>query len=149
MRVARIERYGAGERMQSIGQIPDSMRLIIAGRTVLTVGVEDGGLFAVGTLGAGDYIGQTALTREHVTAGVHAVDEVTVLRVPAAAIDRLVHSKPDLAREIGRAIDLRRQRVIDAVRDRGAADRRTLIIPAPALSPATTPSGAIRYREGV
>ena len=107
--------------MQLTGSVPDSMRLILAGRAHLTVAAAGGGLLTVGTLSSGDYLGQTALTREKVTAGVSAVDELTVLRVPVAAVDALVHSKPELARDIGRAIDLRRQRVVDAVRAGGAA----------------------------
>ena len=66
--------------------------------------------FTVGTLSQGDYIGQTALTRERVAAGVVAIDEVTVLRVPVASLDRLVHRKPELARDIGKAIGQQRLR---------------------------------------
>ena len=65
----------------------------------------------MGTLSQGDYIGQTALTRERVAAGVVAIDEVTVLRVPVASMDRFVHRKPELARDIGKAIDQQRLRV--------------------------------------
>ncbi len=86
------------------------MRLIIAGRANLTPTLADGGLFIIGVLSPGDYIGQTALTRERVAAGVVALDEITVLRVPVASLDRLVHRKPGLARDIGKAIDLQRQR---------------------------------------
>ena len=67
-------------------------------------------------LSPGEYIGQTALTREPVTAGANAVDELTVLHVPVAAIDGLVRNNPALAREIGRAIDARRQRIVEAMR---------------------------------
>jgi len=94
----------------------------LTGRANLTVSAPGGGQLMVGTLASGDYLGQTALTREKVTAGVSAVDELTVLRVPVAAVDALVHSKPELARDIGRAIDLRRQRVVDAVRSGVAAE---------------------------
>ena len=108
---ARIERYGAGETMQTAESVPDSMRLILAGRATLTVELKNGSVFTVGTLCQGDYIGQTALTRERVSAGVVAIDEVTVLRVPVASLDGLVHRKPELARDIGKAIDQQRLRV--------------------------------------
>lgn len=107
---ARIERYGAGETMQTAESVPDSMRLILAGRATLTVELKNGNVFTVGTLSQGDYIGQTALARERVAAGVLAIDEVTVLRVPVASLDRLVHRKPELARDIGKAIDQQRLR---------------------------------------
>jgi len=116
VRDARLERYGAGETVQPSGSVPDSMRLILAGRAQLTVAQGAGGPLLIGALGPGDYLGQTALTREKVTAGVVAIDELTVLRVPVAVVDALVHGKPELAREIGKSIDLRRQRVVDAIR---------------------------------
>jgi len=97
--------------------------LIIGGRANLTVPLKDGSPLVVGTLTVGDFIGQTALTREAVSAGVAAVDEVTVLKVPLEALDRLVHRNPALAREIGRAIDTRRQRVVEALRGIAPAER--------------------------
>jgi CRP-like cAMP-binding protein len=106
----RIERYGAGETMQTAASVPDSLRLILAGRSNLRVALKDGSQFTVGTLSQGDYIGQTALTRERVAAGVVAIDEVTVLRVPVASMDRFVHRKPELARDIGKAIGQQRLR---------------------------------------
>ena len=105
----RIERYRAGETtMQTAASVPDSLRLILAGRSNLRVALKDGSQFTVGTLSQGDYIGQTALTRERVAAGVVAIDEVTVLRVPVASLDRLVNRKPELARDIGKAIGQQR-----------------------------------------
>jgi CRP-like cAMP-binding protein len=126
IRDARLERFGAGEPVQLTGSVPDCMRLILTGRAQLTVGPPGGGQLIVGLLAGGDYLGQTALTREKVTAAVSAVDELTVLRVPVAAVDALVHSKPELARDIGRAIDLRRQRVVEAVRAGGGAQLAAL-----------------------
>ena len=113
---SRIERYGAGEIIQHTGTVPQSVRLIIAGRANLNVRLADGSFLIVHRLTPGEYIGQTALTREPVTAGANAVDELTVLHVPVAAIDSLVRSNPALAREIGRAIDARRQRIVEAMR---------------------------------
>ena len=107
---ARMERYGAGETMQIAESVHDSMRLILAGGATLTVELKNGTVFTVGTLSQGDYIGHTALTRERVAAGVVAIDEVTVLRVPVASLDRLVHRKPELSRDIGKAIDQQRLR---------------------------------------
>ena len=121
--VSRIERYGSGEVMQRQGSVPGSMQLIIGGRANLTVPLKDGSPLVVGTLTVGDFIGQTALTREAVSAGVAAVDEVNVLKVPLEALDRLVHRNPALAREIGRAIDARRQRVVEALRGIAPAER--------------------------
>ena len=51
---ARIERYGAGETMQTAASVPDSLRLILAGRSNLRVALKDGSQFTVGTLSQGD-----------------------------------------------------------------------------------------------
>lgn len=118
-----IERFAAGEVVQETGLVPDSMRLIIQGRANLNVLLPDGSLFVVHKLSPGEYIGQTALTREPVTAGTNAVDECTILRVPVAALDALVRSNPALAREIGKAIDNRRGRIQESLRTLAPADR--------------------------
>ena len=51
----------------------------------------------------GDFVGQTALTRE--PTGTRAV---AVLVVPADTLDALVRARPRLARELGQVIDRRR-----------------------------------------
>jgi CRP-like cAMP-binding protein len=55
----------------------------------------------------GDFIGSTALTREPVTSGAYAVDEVTVLQVEREHMEDLVTRKPLLLQEIGRTIEER------------------------------------------
>lgn len=135
---SRIERYAAGEIIQHTGAVPQSMRLIIKGRANLNVRLKDGTFLVVHKLTAGEYIGQTALTREPVTAGANAVDELTILNVPVLAIDHLVRNNPALAREIGRAIDARRQRITDALRAVDVSERPTPMIAGsrvPAKSP--------------
>ena len=56
----------------------------------------------------GDFIGQTALTREPVNAAAYALDEVTVLQIGRDEIEELVSRKPMLLQDIGRAIEERR-----------------------------------------
>ena len=63
------------------------------------------------TLEEGDFLGQTALTREPVAAGAYALDEVTVLQIDREHIEELVARKPVLLQEIGRAIEERRANV--------------------------------------
>jgi hypothetical protein len=56
------------------------------------------------------------------------VDELTILNVPVLAVDNLVRSNPALAREIGRAIDARRQRITEALRAVDVSERPTPMI---------------------
>ena len=63
----------------------------------------------VRTLEEGDFLGQTALTREPVTAGAVALTEVTVLEIDREQVEDLVGRKPLLLQEFGRAIEERRR----------------------------------------
>lgn len=104
---ARITRYGADETIQFPGQVPTRMTFIVTGRVRLIARTEDGALVPVRTVDEGDFIGSTALTREPVTSGAYAVDEVTVLQVEREHMEELVLRKPLLLQEIGRTIEER------------------------------------------
>jgi small-conductance mechanosensitive channel len=104
---ARITRYGADETIQFPGQVPTRMTFIVNGRVRLIARAEDGAMVPVRTVDEGDFIGSTALTREPVTSGAYAVDEVTVLQVEREHMEELVTRKPLLLQEIGRTIEER------------------------------------------
>jgi small-conductance mechanosensitive channel len=108
---ARIVRYGADEPLQFAGQIPNRMTFLVGGRVRLIAAGEGGALIPVRTLEQGDFLGQTTLTREPVSASAHALDEVTVLQIDREHIEDLVARKPVLLQEIGRAIEERRATV--------------------------------------
>ena len=105
---ARLLRYGTDEYLQTAGQVPTRMSFIVNGRVKLVATDDDGALIPVRTLESGDFLGQTALTREPVTAAAYAIDEVTVLQVRREYVEELVARKPVLLQEIGRAIEERR-----------------------------------------
>lgn len=111
---ARMERYGVGEIVQRDNSVPDALRYIVAGRCQLWA-PSAAGVLPVATLGPGEYLGQTALTREPVLAGATVVEEMTVLRLPTEELGHFLENHPALARELGEAIDVRRQRVRAAV----------------------------------
>jgi CRP-like cAMP-binding protein len=69
----------------------------------------------VRTLEEGDFLGQTALTREPVSASAYALDEVTVLQLERDHIEGLVARKPVLLQDIGRSIEDRRADVRRAI----------------------------------
>ena len=105
---ARLARYGADEYLQFSGQVPKRMAFIVNGRVRLVVAGDDGAVIPVRTLERGDFLGQTTLTREPVTAAAYALEEVTVLQVEREYIEELVARKPLLLQDIGRAIEERR-----------------------------------------
>ena len=107
---ATVTRFGADELMQRSGEIPTGMSFIIKGRVRLVVMGKDGGILPVATLHEGDYIGQTALTREPVTGSAYAIGEVTVLQIPRDTLEHLMFRKPELLQDLSQAIDERRAR---------------------------------------
>jgi small-conductance mechanosensitive channel len=117
---AHLTRYGADEFLQSAGQVPKRMSFIVNGRVRLVVNGEDGSVIPVRTLEEGDFLGQTALTREPVSASAYALDEVTVLQLEREHIEELVGRKPVLLQDIGRSIEDRRadvRRALSAAAD--------------------------------
>ncbi|RDH79393.1 hypothetical protein DVS77_06430 [Mycolicibacterium moriokaense] len=108
---ARLVRYGAEEQLQVAGQIPAHMTFIVSGRARLVATGDNDATIPLRTLEAGDFLGQTTLTREAVTAAAYALDEVTVLEFAREHIEELVGRKPLLLQDIGRAIEERRHRL--------------------------------------
>jgi small-conductance mechanosensitive channel len=111
----RITRYGADEPLQFAGEVPKRMTFIVNGQVRLIASGDDGALIPVRTLDEGDFLGQTALTREPVAASGYALGEVTVLQIDREHIEELVARKPLLLQDIGRAIEERRAKVRQAL----------------------------------
>jgi CRP-like cAMP-binding protein len=103
-----IARYGSDEWVQTAGQVPTHMTLVVDGRIQLVAPGPDDAVVPVRSLEQGDFLGQTALTREPVSAGAYAVEEVVVVLIERADIEELVARKPLLLQDIGRAIEERK-----------------------------------------
>ena len=103
----RLVRYGADEAIQMPGTVPKRMTFIVNGRVRLVARGKDGEIVPVRTLDEGDFLGSSTLTREPVTGGAYALDEVTVLQIERADVEELVARKPLLLQEIGRTIEER------------------------------------------
>lgn len=111
---SHLERYGMGEVVQAAGVVPAEIRFIVDG--AVRVAVEaGGGRIDFSTAEVGDYIGQTALTREPTLTVAVAAAVTTVLVVPLDTLDELVRSRPLLAREIGESIELKRTLASEAL----------------------------------
>jgi small-conductance mechanosensitive channel len=115
-----IERYAAGEVVQREGQVPTGIRVILEG-TISRFAMVDGGPLPIDSLDRGEYVGQTALTRESTLSRAVADVPLTVLRVPTEVIDALVQKHPALAKEIGQTIDRRRTKAREVVASTKAA----------------------------
>lgn len=113
----RLERYAMGEVIFRVGTVPDSMRFVLSGSVDLRVPFEGEELPST-RVEAGDYIGQTALTREALLTSAHALTEVALLVVPVKALDDVVVRRPALAKDVGEVIDRRRADLAAAIRAR-------------------------------
>jgi CRP-like cAMP-binding protein len=116
---ARLTRYGRDEVIQVVGQVPKRMTFIVAGTVQLAVAGADDLFVPVLSLEQGDFLGQTALTREPVTTTAYALTEVTVAQFDRDCIEDLVARKPVLLQDIGRAIEERRATVKQALTTAG------------------------------
>jgi len=110
-----LARYASDEVMQYSGEVPSVMSFIVKGRVRLVVLGQDGAVVPVSTLHEGDFIGQTALTREPVNGSAYAMGEVTVLQIDRNTVEQLVFRKPELLQDLSLAIDERRDRARKAV----------------------------------
>jgi CRP-like cAMP-binding protein len=105
---ARTIRYGTDEYIHRAGQVPKHMMVIVRGRVQLAVAGADGALLDVRIVEDGEFLGQTALTREPTVTTAYALEEVTVLQIERNHIEDLVRRKPLLLQDIARTIDERR-----------------------------------------
>lgn len=120
-----LERYGSGEIMQRIGEVPEGMRVIVNGVAALSAGTSDAtGVLEVpfAQIGEGEVFGLSAYTRQRSGASCVAVTDVTVLVLPIEIVDRLVRQNSELAVDIGAASDNRRTLAQAAVALRTGGD---------------------------
>lgn len=106
-----LERWAPGEVLQRVGQVPTAMRWVSEGTVALRVPAPLDGELGVLTLGPGDLLGQTSLTRTGTPWSLTALTEVTVLVVPYEVLTELVRQDNRLARELGLEIDQRKDAV--------------------------------------
>lgn len=109
-----LERFGVGETVQAHGVVPHEVRFLVEGRVRLAVPAA-GGRIDIAMLEPGDYVGQTALTRQSTITEAIANDVLTVLVVPLETVDALVRTRPALAAEMSQSIELRRKLAVEAL----------------------------------
>jgi small-conductance mechanosensitive channel len=123
---ACLQQYGEGEVVQRARTVPDGVRIIVSGSVELSVPASRGALLPVAQLARDDVLGVTALTRQVAGARVIALEDLAVLFIPLPVIDDLVRTHPDLARDMGQAIDARLKLVAQALMDAGEPPPVTL-----------------------
>lgn len=115
---ARLERFGAGETVEQAGTVASGLRVVLDGVVGLGVVGDDGALLPVGEVPRGDYLAETALTRQRMPTRAVARTPLETLVIDVAGLDELVRRRPAVARELGRALE---QRTAEARAARAAA----------------------------
>ncbi len=113
---ARIVQYGAGEIVEYAGQVPAGMAFLVTGRVRLTATPEEGSAVPVSTLEEGSILGVTTLTRQPNPADADALEEVTALEIDRQHLEEIVMGKQMVLQDLGRLIDERQDKVLQATR---------------------------------
>ena len=112
-----MERWAAGERLQREGEIPQALRFVMSGRVLLDIRSPRGDLVPTGELAPGQILGLAGLIRQQILAGAMAMGELEGLVAPVDLVEELMRSNPALARDMGRAIDIRVRSQVAAMSD--------------------------------
>jgi small-conductance mechanosensitive channel len=113
---ARLVRYGADETVEYVGQVPNGMTFLVAGRVQLTATADDGSVVPISMLVEGSFLGLTALTRQPNTASAYALGEVTALEIDRENVEHLVMREPLLLQNFGHILEERQSKVRQARR---------------------------------
>ena len=119
VRGARLRHYSNGETVVQQGTQSAELGVIAAGEALLRVRMSGGAVHDLYKLGRGDFFGEgTLLSGIDSPYLVEARSDLEVLALPAEDVRRLIEKKPSLAIEIGQIMDMRRQAMLKAGKDR-------------------------------
>jgi small-conductance mechanosensitive channel len=113
---AKLVRYGADETVEYVGEVPNGMTFLVAGRVQLTATADDGSVVPISTLVEGSFLGLTALTRQPNSASAYALEEVTALEIDREHLEHLVMREPLLLQNFGHILEERQSKVRQARR---------------------------------
>lgn len=116
--VGSLERYAPGETIQAERVVPEGMRVIVSGTVKKLVASGDDQLEFT-QAGPGEFIGECALTRERTRSSAVASTVVTVLVLPLTTIYTLVQTRPLLAQEIERSLEIQRTQAAEILAQAG------------------------------
>jgi small-conductance mechanosensitive channel len=107
-----LQHFGMGEKVVRQGYPSSALYIIIAGQAVMTVADDSGKEHEVVTLSRGEFFGEMALfSGEPSAVTVTAIDDLEVMVTYSNVVDRMIERQPNLAREIGQIIEVRRKAV--------------------------------------
>jgi CRP-like cAMP-binding protein len=112
---SRVLPFAEGEIIQGHNTIPEAMCFIAEGTAGMYAVTPDGAQVPIGDIGPGDFIGGSALTKQKMSVGVRATSDSVLIAVSNDAMSSIVQQSPRLARQIGDAVEIRRQAAREAI----------------------------------
>jgi small-conductance mechanosensitive channel/CRP-like cAMP-binding protein len=106
---ATVRDYAAGEVVVAEGSRLDGLHLVTRGKAELTVATAAGRPQRLDVVERGAYFGETSLGGEPSELTVTALEDLTVVVLDRDGLGLLLERSPQLAREMGGLIDVRRQ----------------------------------------
>jgi small-conductance mechanosensitive channel len=115
---ATLQSYGRQETVVTAGRPAAALFLIVRGRADLSAVDGAGAPQSVDRLGPGDLFGESVLLGNRPsTMTVHALDDLTVVRVPSAMINEVVERNPRFALALDELVE-ERLRIVRALREK-------------------------------
>lgn len=112
-RVARLQKYGAGDRIVSEGDEGHSMFLLVSGRTMVYSMSKSGEKVYLASLAAGDFFGEQSFFGQAIrNASIEAMEAVELIEFDRALIDRVMKDNPDAENLL---LNLYKDRVVDGI----------------------------------
>ncbi|RYB93764.1 mechanosensitive ion channel [Nocardioides oleivorans] len=139
--VCEVETYGSGEVMLREGRVPERFAFIVSGSVRLSAATDDAASLDVADLEVGDVVCSDALLRQRATMSSRALTNVDVLQVPLDAVDRLVASKPIVARTLNNLVAVRERQRREAFESVNTGDSLAVVV-APATRAGTDRASA-------
>ena len=112
---SRVLPFAEGETIQAVNTIPEALCFVAEGEAEMYAVTPDGVQIPIGELSPGDFIGGSALTRQKMTVGVRATTDATMIAVAPDAMSSIVQRDHRLARQIGDAVEMRRQAARESI----------------------------------
>ena len=100
-----VRSYPKGRIIISVGDLSDSLYVILSGQVKVFLSDENGKEFTLNTIGPGDYFGEVALDGGPRSASIVTQEPCQFFIIPKTEVRALVEHHPDFARDlIGRLI---------------------------------------------
>ncbi|MBW4623706.1 MAG: mechanosensitive ion channel [Cyanosarcina radialis HA8281-LM2] len=107
-----LQHFGAGEIVVKQGSTDRAFFAIVSGQAVMKTRDSLGLEREVLPLQAGEFFGEmTLLTREPSPVSITAINDLEVMRISVAVVDRMLERQPSFARELSQILESRRKAI--------------------------------------